>query len=107
MSFASKLKVLRLEKGYSLQALADKIGVSKAHVWDLERGQAKNPSLEVLEKLSTALGKPVAFLIGEDPESEGQESESVVMYRDLQKLEPEDRETIKIMMERLKKRTEN
>ena len=105
MGFKEELKRNRIKKGYSLQQLADKIGASKAHVWDLEQGRAKNPSLEILQELSTTLQVPIASLIGENPEENEESSEAVVMYRDLQKLDDEDRETIKLMMERLKKRS--
>ncbi|WP_417414318.1 helix-turn-helix domain-containing protein [Hoeflea sp.] len=104
MSFAANLKKHRIRKGFSLQKLADQIGVSKAHIWDLETLRATNPSLEVLQKLSSTLDVPIASLVGESPDSEDGGDEAVVMYRDLKTLEPEDRETIKLMMERLKRR---
>lgn len=105
MAFAENLKEHRVKKGYSLQKLADAIGVSKAHLWDLETKRSTNPSLELLLNLSSTLSVPIAALVGENPEESGQNSESVVMYRDLQKLDPEDRETIKLMMERLRSRS--
>lgn len=103
MIFAANLKKHRIRKGLSLQELANRVGISKAHVWELEQNRAKNPSLELLQKLSTALDVPIAELVGENPESE-ESVDAVVMYRNLQKLDPEDRETIKLMMERLMKR---
>lgn len=106
MSFAANLKKHRMAKGLSLQKLADEIGVSKAHIWDLETERAQNPSLETLQKLSSKLGVSIASLIGESPEESEETSETVVMYRDLQNLDKEDRETIKMMMERLRKRTD-
>lgn len=105
MAFKEALKRNRIKKGYSLQELADKIGASKAHVWDLEQGRATNPSLEVLQKLSTHLEVPISSLVGENPDESEENAESVVMYRDLQKLDEMDRETIKLMMERLKQRS--
>jgi len=109
MSFAVRLKKYRLNKQLSLQGLADLVGVSKAHIWDLETERAKSPSLEVLKKISTHLDVPIATLVGENPEGEDSDpkSEAVVMYRDLQGLNEQDRETIRIMMDRLKKRTES
>lgn len=109
MSFAVRLKKYRQIKKLSLQNLADLVGVSKAHIWDLETERAKSPSLEVLKKISTHLSVPIATLVGEDPEGAELDpnSEAVVMYRGLQGLNEQDRETIKIMMERLKKRTES
>lgn len=105
VAFAENLKEHRIKKGYSFQKLADAVGVSKAHLWDLETKRATNPSLELLQNLSTTLSVPISALVGENPEESEQNSESVVMYRDLQKLDPEDRETIKLMMERLRKRS--
>ncbi|GGH05107.1 hypothetical protein GCM10007420_21960 [Glycocaulis albus] len=105
MSFAANLKKYRLKKGYSLQGLADLVGVSKGHVWDLETERAKNPSLEVLTKLSTHLGVPIANLVGEDVDPANQADDSLVMFRELKTLSENDRETIRIMMERLKARS--
>lgn len=106
MSLAVRLKELRLKKGKSLQKLADEVGASKAHIWDLETGRATNPSIDLLEKLSKSLGSSISALVGEDPSSDNSEPEMVAMYRDLKKLQPDDRETIKIMMERLRRRAE-
>ena len=38
MSLATKLKELRVSRKQSLQDVADAIGASKTHVWDLETG---------------------------------------------------------------------
>ena len=104
MALAAKLKELRLRKGKSLQDLADEIGASKAHVWDLETGRSKNPTIELLVKLSQALDTSISDLIGENPDGDQQNPEVVAMYRDLKGLSDNDRETIKLMMERLKNR---
>lgn len=105
MSFATNLRFHRTQKKLSLQKLADLVGVSKAHIWDLETERATNPSLEVLKKLSNVLEVPIATLVGEDLSSVEPNDESVVLFRNLQTLDPEDRETIKLMMDRLKQRT--
>lgn len=104
MALAARLKELRLRKAKSLQDLADDVGASKAHIWDLETGRAKNPTIELLAKLSKALDTTVADLIGENPDGEEQPQEIVAMYRDLKTLDPKDRETIRMMMDRLKDR---
>ena len=67
MSFAVRLKKYRLNKQLSLQGLADLVGVSKAHIWDLETERAKSPSLEVLKKISTHLDVPIACLLYTSP----------------------------------------
>lgn len=106
MALAAKLKELRLKKGKSLQDLANEVGASKAHIWDLETGRAKNPTIELLTKLSNSLGTSISVLVGENPESGSDNPEVLAMYRDLKILSANDLETIRIMMDRLKKRTE-
>lgn len=104
MTLASKLKTLRLRKAKSLQELADDVGASKAHIWDLETGRSKNPTIELLVKLSNALDTSISELVGENPGGENEAPEVLAMYRDLKMLDEADRETIKIMIERLQKR---
>lgn len=49
-----KIRELRDERGYSLQDLAQKAGVSVSYLSEIERG-TKKPSLKTLEKIATAL----------------------------------------------------
>ena len=48
---ASNLRRLRQEKGWSQEEYADRAGVHRTYVSDLERG-ARNPTITVVEKLS-------------------------------------------------------
>lgn len=104
MSFASKLHDLRVAKRLSLQDVANAVGISKAHVFNLEKGITANPSMELVVKLAKLFRVRVADLIGDNPDAEDQPAEVVAMFRDLKSLDPGDRETIKLMMETLKKR---
>lgn len=106
MSLAAKLKDLRVRSKKSLQDVADEVGASKAHIWDLETARAKNPSIELLTKLAKCFNVSVAELIGENPEGDNEEPSLVAMYRDLKELSATDRETIQMMMDRLKSRPE-
>ncbi|MTV64537.1 helix-turn-helix domain-containing protein, partial [Streptococcus pneumoniae] len=38
--------------GLSLQTVADHAGLTKSHIWDLEAGKAKNPSLNSMIGIS-------------------------------------------------------
>jgi transcriptional regulator with XRE-family HTH domain len=102
MSLAAKLRELRLRKGKSLQQVADDVGASKAHIWDLETGKSTNPSIDLLKNLSRCFDVSVADLIGENPGADSQDSEVVAMYRDLKELTPADREALRGLMEHLK-----
>lgn len=106
MSFARKLRDLRLAQSLSLQDVANAVGISKAHVFNLEKGITANPSMDLVVKLAELFRVRVADLVGENPDADDQPAEVVAMFRDLKNLEPGDRKTIKLMMETLKKQRE-
>lgn len=62
----NRIKQLRLLKGYSINALSEKTGVSKSYLSYIERGIQKNPSLQILSKLANSLGTTVEDLLEED-----------------------------------------
>jgi len=104
VALGARLKELRTKKGESLQQVADAIGSSKAHIWELETGKNRNPGAESLKKLAEHFRVSVGNLIGEDPNAADSEPEMVAMFRDLQNLSEQDRETIRAVMDSLKKR---
>jgi transcriptional regulator with XRE-family HTH domain len=101
MSFAARLKEARLRSGKSLQEVADAIGASKAHLWDLEMGKSKNPSIDLLRKLSDYLNVSITRLVGE--EDAGADESLKVMFRQIQELDPKDRELLKAIIDARKK----
>ncbi|KLK90165.1 XRE family transcriptional regulator [Microvirga sp. KLBC 81] len=103
MSIGARLKELRVRKNKSLQELADAVGASKAHIWEIERGGSKNPSMDLLTKLAEYFDVSVSYLVGEQPPSEEQE-ELIVLYRDLKELDEGDREAIRGLMKRFKEK---
>lgn len=64
MSLAERLRGLRANKKASLQAVADAIGVSKPHVWELEKGKTKNPSLALVKQLADYYNVTLDYLAG-------------------------------------------
>ena len=102
MSFARKLHDLRIAKRFSLQQVADKVGISKAHVFNLEKGITANPSMDLVVKLADLFRVRVADLVGENPEAEGEPAEMVAMFRDLKTLDEPQREMIRMLMETMK-----
>ena len=49
-------RAIRAKRGMSLQDVADEAGLTKSHVWDLEQGRARNPTVETVLNLALALG---------------------------------------------------
>jgi transcriptional regulator with XRE-family HTH domain len=58
---AANLRRLRHEKGWSQEEYADRAGIHRTYVSDLERG-ARNPTIVVLDKLAGPLGVSVGRL---------------------------------------------
>ena len=107
MSLAAKLKALRIRKGKSLQDLADDANSSKAHIWELETGRSKNPSIELLTALAKALEVSIADLVGENPTGENEDPHIVAMYRELKELSPEDRKVIQTVIDGFRNRNKD
>ncbi len=51
---ARNLRVLRKQKGFTQEALADQAGINRNYVGQIER-EEKSPTIDVLEKISAAL----------------------------------------------------
>jgi transcriptional regulator with XRE-family HTH domain len=56
------MRRLRHLKGWSQEEFAHQAGLHRTYVSDLERG-ARNPTIEVIDKLAVALGVPVGALL--------------------------------------------
>lgn len=103
MSLAVRLNQLRVKKGKSLQEVADALGVSKTHIWELEKGRADNPSLELLTKMADYFKVSIRHLVGEDFEN-SQNDEMARMFRQVGDLEDNERAIIDDMIQSLRKR---
>ncbi|MDT2703665.1 helix-turn-helix domain-containing protein [Enterococcus dongliensis] len=61
MEFGEKLKELREAKGYGVNQLAMKSGVSSSQISRFENGSRKDPTLETVKKLSKALNVSISY----------------------------------------------
>ena len=67
--FASRLRETRDLRRMTLQDVADASGFTKSHVWELENGTAKNPTVRAVWSLARALCVSPAWLLGLDHEA--------------------------------------
>lgn len=58
--FAQRVRDRRIQEGLSQQELADKIGISRNYLSQIERGQATNLSWQLRERLASVLGLQTA-----------------------------------------------
>lgn len=98
-ALANRLRRLRLKKGDSLQQVADAVGVSKAHIWELEKARTDNPSMQLLTKLANHFRVKVAYLVGEDVEAGDADPDLQRMFRQAQDLDARDRESLDALLQ--------
>ena len=74
MTFGERVKARRLELGYTLLQLAEKIGVTEATMQRYESGSIKNPAQPRIAALAQALGVDANYLMawGQDDETNPQ-----------------------------------
>ena len=87
MSLSTRLRELRAKKKVSLQVVADAIVISKPHVWELEKGKTKNPSLELLKQLAEYYDVTLDFLAGVGGRA-AENQRSIALFR---KIDPENK----------------
>lgn len=63
MRLGENLKRIREDRGLSQDELAERCGISKSQISKLEVGRQKNPELETVVALSTALGISIEELV--------------------------------------------
>jgi XRE family transcriptional regulator of biofilm formation len=57
------LHTWREKKGLTQVALAKKAGITQAYLAQIESGERKNPSLDILQRLAKALRVPITKLL--------------------------------------------
>src|SRR3954449_787907 len=104
MGLGARITKLRMQRGESLQQVADAVGVSKAHIWELEKGRTDNPSMGLVTRLADHFDVSISFLVGEDPRAEDADPKIARMFRQATDLAAEDLEVLEDMMKSLLKR---
>jgi transcriptional regulator with XRE-family HTH domain len=58
-TFGDRVRERRIREGLSQEELADKVGISRNYLSQIERGQATNLSWQLMERLASTLGMKV------------------------------------------------
>jgi len=94
MGFGARIAELRREANESLQQVAEAVGVTKTHIWELERGRTSNPSLAVIRGLADHFGVSVASLVDEDIDAKDADQQLSRMFRLAVDLDEDERRTV-------------
>lgn len=98
MTLGQRVAELRIRKKASLQDVADHVGVSKAHIWQIEKGRADNPALGLVERLADYFGVSMSYLIGEHIGAPSADVELAKLFRQAQMLDDRERQIISDLM---------
>lgn len=98
MSIGERLFDLRQNSGESLQQVADAVGVSKAHVWELEKGRSRNPSFELVRALARHFGVSIDVLVGDEAAPTMKEQRIDRIHRGLIALSDRDQRIVEQMI---------
>lgn len=98
MSIGDKIREKRKNKGYTLEQLADEIGITKSTVLKYENGTIAIPS-DKIEKIAKVLSVSPAYLMGwEDTKGKEESEEYRWIARNAKKLDNEKQKTLKAIM---------
>jgi transcriptional regulator with XRE-family HTH domain len=92
MGLAKKIREERKKAGLTLVELAEKAGLSKTYLWELEQDQdgVKRPSADIVLKIANALSLTIADLMGLPTVKVQKETvslpKSLIEFRDQQQL---------------------
>jgi transcriptional regulator with XRE-family HTH domain len=104
MGLGARIAELRRLRRESLQGVADAVGVTKTHIWELEKGRAGNPSLAVIKGLADHFEVSIASLVGEDIDADDADQNLARMFRQAREIDPSDLEHLDAMIQSFLKR---
>ena len=64
VEFGSRIASLRATHKMSLDQVAVASGMTKSHVWELEQGRSRNPTVRAVWGIAAALGVTPAYMLG-------------------------------------------
>lgn len=100
-----KIRNGRKAAGLTLDELARRAKLSKSYLWELENRDSPSPSAEKLQAIADELELEVTFLIDDSIEQPEESHRDKQFFRSYSKLEPEDKERLRRILDTFKKPT--
>jgi transcriptional regulator with XRE-family HTH domain len=102
-TLGEKLRTLRKERGYTLDGLAEEVGISKSYLWELENRTSPNPSVEKLSAIAAKLGVGIGYFLDVQETQPRQAHLDEAFFRNYKALPPEDQAKFRAMMDAFRK----
>jgi len=94
-----KIHLLRKQKGYTLDKLAELTDSSKSYIWELENKNPPRPSAEKIARIAAELGLNADYLMDASTPSPSTDVLDDAFFRGYKQLEPETKEKIRSLVE--------
>ena len=78
-NLSKRAERLRRAAGLSLDKAANRMGYSKSHLWEFEKGHAVNPTLNFVRAIAECYGLSLLEFLGEQPLRQMSQEELAVM----------------------------
>jgi len=94
-SFGKKIRLLRKEKGYTLEKLAELTDSSKSYIWELENKNPPRPSADKITKIAGVLGVTADYLMSKSQKPPSDTVLDEAFFREYQDLDEPTKEKIR------------
>ncbi|CAK0745340.1 XRE family transcriptional regulator [Azospirillaceae bacterium] len=95
-----RIRKLRLEKGLTLEKLAEKVDSSKSYIWEIENKSIARPSAEKLRFIAMALDTTTDYLLAAEDVNAVDEADRV-FFRKYQALGESDKKRLQRILNAL------
>jgi transcriptional regulator with XRE-family HTH domain len=94
-SLGEKIRVLRKERRYSLDKMAELTQSSKSYLWELEKDRIPAPSATKLQAIASVLDVTTSYLLGSDLKETEDVAIDKAFYRKYKKLPPDTKKKMR------------
>jgi transcriptional regulator with XRE-family HTH domain len=94
-----KIKLLRKEKGLTLDELATKAESSKSYIWELENRADFSPSAQKLAKVAEALGVTLSYFLDDENAVSQDDAVDVGFFRKYQSMDAATKAKVRKMID--------
>ncbi|MFD1122488.1 helix-turn-helix domain-containing protein [Methylophilus flavus] len=98
-----KIFQLRKDKKLTLDALAEKAGLSKSYLWELENRESPRPSAEKLSAIADVLGVATSYFMEEDVRVPEERHVDEAFFRNYKNLDSDAKEQLRKILDTFKK----
>lgn len=99
----TKIRDLRKKQELTLDKLAEKAGLSKSYLWELENRESQKPSAEKLQALADALAVDFSYFLEEDKRAPEERHLDEAFFRGYRQLDSTGKEQLRRILETFKK----